>query len=131
VVGAAMNATDPHRRHVDYQPNPARRGTLNIIQSCFFTILACTWSIQRPNLPASTDGRPVRIKRRLLWTFVNILAPEFLLAHAVDHKIWAHETVKSLKKEGIEFLEEIGWLRSSWRRLRRWCAAFRCCGPRK
>ncbi|KAI0097198.1 hypothetical protein GGR51DRAFT_484510 [Nemania sp. FL0031] len=36
---------------VGWQTNPSRRGTLMIIQNCLFTIFACTWSIQHPNVP--------------------------------------------------------------------------------
>lgn len=34
-----------------WQPNPDRRGTLGIVESCLFTVFACTWSFQHLNVP--------------------------------------------------------------------------------
>jgi hypothetical protein len=59
--------------------------------------------------------------RKIFWTCLNILAPEFLLAHAIDHWIWAHESVKILKEHGIKVEEGTSW----WRWL------FQYCGWRK
>jgi len=94
---------------------------MNIIENCTFTILACTWTIQHPNLPAEGDDRVTTFLRRCRWTFLNIIAPEFLLAQAIDHRIWAIETVKYLKNRGIEVVKEASW----------WSSIFRWCGARK
>ncbi|KAI9768290.1 MAG: hypothetical protein M1839_004154 [Geoglossum umbratile] len=117
LVGAA---SENHHHTVGFQPNPSRRGTLNIIENCLFTILACTWTIQHPNVPARGDSKFATFLRRCKWTLVNILAPEFLLAQAIDHRIWAYESVKYLKDNGINVLEEHSW----------WRSVFRCCGTR-
>lgn len=66
-----------------WQPNPDRRGTLGILESCLFTIFACTWSIQHLNLPSSGDTQLTRVLRKCKWAFLTALFPEFIMAHAI------------------------------------------------
>jgi hypothetical protein len=93
-----MNADD----FVGWQPNPDRRGTLGIIWGCFFTILACTWTIQHPNLPAKYDLWIEDFGRKFLWTIVNVVIPEFPLAHAISERRWAYNCLEKLEDRDIE-----------------------------
>lgn len=40
---------------VNFVASPGMRGSLDILWSCLFTILACTWSIQHLNVPEQRD----------------------------------------------------------------------------
>ncbi|KAN0113223.1 hypothetical protein V8E51_006174 [Hyaloscypha variabilis] len=70
------------------------RGTLDILWSCLFTIITCTWTVQHLNVPEQREGRNPgiwgtiwwAIKRgwtSAKWMLVTVLAPEILLAKNV------------------------------------------------
>ena len=84
---------------VGWQPNPDRRGTLDIIWGCLFTILACTWTIQYPNLPAKNDLRIKDWARKCFWMLLNVVIPEFLLAQAISERRWAYDCLKQLRED--------------------------------
>lgn len=83
---------------VGWQSNPNRRGTMAIIQSIIFTILACTWSIQHLNIPGPKDGFWTKLLRRCKWTLLTILLPEFLMAHAIFELTMGLTTMKAMDK---------------------------------
>jgi hypothetical protein len=68
---------------VGWQANPGRRGTLNIVENCIFTIVACTWSVQHLNVPSPDDDFWKKILRKFKWALLTIIFPEFLMAHAI------------------------------------------------
>ncbi|GAM36336.1 hypothetical protein TCE0_018f05346 [Talaromyces pinophilus] len=82
---------------VGWQSNPNRRGTMAIIQSSIFTILACTWSIQHLNVPSQNDGFWTKLLRRCKWTLLTILLPEFLMAHAVFELTMGLSTMRAMQ----------------------------------
>lgn len=66
------------------------RSTLNILWSCLFTILACTWTVQHLNVPEQREGcdpgplGDMKWSLKRLWTstkwmLCTILAPEVLI----------------------------------------------------
>ncbi|KAI9764798.1 MAG: hypothetical protein M1840_008067 [Geoglossum simile] len=117
-AGASQNSTQPQHKIVGWQPNSGRRGTLNIIQNCIFTILACTWSIQHPNLPGKDDTPRKMLKRQCIWTVLNIIAPEFLLAQAIGNYLWVRAIKKRLdKRSEKDKKKESSFPRSWWRRF--------------
>ena len=70
------------------------RGTMDILWSCLFTIITCTWTVQHLNVPEQREGRnPGKwgtiwwaIKggwTSTKWMLVTVLAPEILLAKNV------------------------------------------------
>ncbi|PMD30200.1 hypothetical protein L207DRAFT_474005 [Hyaloscypha variabilis F] len=70
------------------------RGTLDILWSCLFTIITCTWTVQHLNVPEQREGRNPgvwgsiwwAIKRgwtSAKWMLTTVLAPEMLLAKNV------------------------------------------------
>ncbi|PHH73157.1 hypothetical protein CDD80_4010 [Ophiocordyceps camponoti-rufipedis] len=67
---------------VDWRSDPERRGTIDIVKSCVFTIVACTWTIQHLNLPVAEDGLFTKFGRKLKWAALTALFPELILAHA-------------------------------------------------
>lgn len=65
---------------------PSTRGTLQIITSCLFTIIICTWSVMHLSLPAPDDGLWTKLLRKLKWMTITAIAPEFALtANCVEH----------------------------------------------
>jgi hypothetical protein len=49
---------------VNFVSSPDSRGTLDILWSCLFTIVACTWTIQHLNIPEQRDNLKANMKRR-------------------------------------------------------------------
>ncbi|KAG9238995.1 hypothetical protein BJ875DRAFT_276092 [Amylocarpus encephaloides] len=79
---------------VNYVSGPNTRGTLDILWSCLFTIVACTWTVLHLNVPEQRNGRdPGKIgdlkwKIRGFWSTFKwmlgtALAPEILIAKNV------------------------------------------------
>lgn len=71
--------------------SPDSRGTLDILWSCLFTIIACTWTVQHLNVPEQRNGRDpgwkgdIKWKLKRLWTglkwmLATMIAPELCLA---------------------------------------------------
>jgi hypothetical protein len=70
---------------------------MNIIESCLFVIIACTWTVQHLNLPILNE-KPWQIRfRKVLWASITLLFPEFILAHSILER---HLAVQSLEAVG-------------------------------
>ena len=102
---------------VGWQPNPNRRGTLDIIFNCLFTIVACTWSVQHFNLPVPKDGFWTLFLRRARWFALAIIFPEVLLLQAVAERYTA-----TMCRDKFGKIEGIHVVCSSWiaRLKKRW-----------
>jgi len=87
--------TTPSSR-TNYVSSPDTRGTFDILWSCLFTIIACTWTIQHLNVPEQPgiDPRELRgfqklrwnlrgVRRSLKWMLVTTIAPEYILGKAL------------------------------------------------
>ena len=98
---------------VGWQDSPSRRGTVNIIESCLLTILACTYSIQHPNIPAPNEGLWLMRSRKVKWMLLTICFPEFPLVQAIDEWRAAHRSMAEMKK--VPF-------------CRWWCSPLHRCG---
>jgi hypothetical protein len=81
---------------VNFVSSPDSRGTLDILWSCLFTIVACTWTIQHLNIPNQRQPKDrdhgcwcdfkwalKRFWANLKWMLLTIVAPEFILGKAV------------------------------------------------
>ncbi|KAI0859165.1 hypothetical protein F4860DRAFT_484106 [Xylaria cubensis] len=84
---------------VGWQTGPSRRGTLSIIENCLFTIIACTWSIQHPNIPRLDESGWRTFLRQCKWTLLTLFFPEFLMAHAILEFVMVLMDIRSLTKE--------------------------------
>jgi len=73
------------------------RGTLDLIFTCFFTLTICTWTLQHLNLPGPHDSLAAKLLRKIKWTAVTILAPEYLAALALDQRFAAAESVRQMR----------------------------------
>lgn len=100
---------------VNFVSSPDSRGTLDILWSCLFTLVACTWTIQHLNVPeqrkgpAGDHGSWCDFKwtlkgfwTNLKWMIVTMLAPEYILGKALGDLVAAwlcRERMKDLAKE--------------------------------
>lgn len=109
---------------VNFVSAPNSRSTLEILWSCIFTIIACTWTIQHLNIPEQRD--PYRKKSwryrtlyafkgfwtTLKWMLFTMLCPEYIFAKAIGELIFAwklKKKVDKMKQDGdIEPDEEWG-----------------------
>jgi hypothetical protein len=110
--------TPPSR--TNYVSSPNTRGTLDILWSCSFTIVACTWTIQHLNVPEQPSFDPQDVSwhqalkwklnglwRSIKWMFVTIIAPEYILGKAVADLYAAYQSKKEMQryaiKDGVEW----------------------------
>ncbi len=100
---------------VNFVSSPDSRGTMDIVWSSLFTILACTYTIQHLNVPEQRNGRDPRYMGTLKWNakvffttaswmVVTIFAPEVLIDIAFRDFIAVRETRALLKT----YVEEDG-----------------------
>ncbi|KAH6843249.1 hypothetical protein B0I37DRAFT_384043 [Chaetomium sp. MPI-CAGE-AT-0009] len=85
-------------------------GTLEILWSSLFTIFACTWAIQHPNIPEQREGRYPGWKGDLRWglkgfweniklAFYTVVAPEILITVATNDLLIAREDCHVINSE--------------------------------
>lgn len=101
------NCTSPDHL-VNFVQSPGGRGTLDILWSCLFTIVACTWTILHINVPEQREGQNPGWRGDLKWMFKGfwiklwwmlwtILAPELVLSVAVGNLSRARDELLALK----------------------------------
>ncbi|OTB16007.1 hypothetical protein K445DRAFT_317638 [Daldinia sp. EC12] len=103
----AQNITQPSQSEgnglVGWQSNPAQRGTTNILESCILTIIACTWTIHHPNVPSQKPKTMLgNFLHHLKWMTFTILVPEFILAQALDERLWVSRNWSILKRNNAK-----------------------------
>src|SRR5437016_2370014 len=90
------------------QQSPNSRGTLDILWSSLFTIFACTWTIQHPNIPEQRNGRDPGWKGDLKWKLkgfytsakwmlYTMIAPEIVIGAAFRDLLAAYKSCRKLK----------------------------------
>ncbi|KUJ22820.1 uncharacterized protein LY89DRAFT_311399 [Mollisia scopiformis] len=109
-----MNTTNSKfSTHVNFVPSPNSRGTLSILWSSLFTILACTWTVQHLNVPEQRNsckpgwmGTLTWYTRKFLksarWMIVTSIAPEVVIGMACYDLVTANITLRSLEKIALE-----------------------------
>ncbi|RFU79563.1 hypothetical protein TARUN_2672 [Trichoderma arundinaceum] len=89
--------------------SPNTRGTLDILWSSVFTVIACTWTLQHPNIPEQRNGRDPgqlgdvkwRLRgsynsvMRMLWA---VIAPEIIISAACGDLIEASHSNRELQE---------------------------------
>jgi len=94
----------------NFVANSDSRGTLEILWSSLVTILACTWTIQHPNVPEQRDGRHPgwigdirwglkRFRRSIKLAVITLLAPEMIVAAATNQLLVAQHACRAIKSE--------------------------------
>lgn len=84
---------------VGWQSGSCYRGTWDIVSTCLSTIIACTWSIQHLNIPATDDGRWKKGGRKVKWMMITVLFPELVLIHAMLEFYMAWSALRLMGKE--------------------------------
>lgn len=69
---------------------PKTRGSWSLVYSCVFTIGLCIWTAIHPNVPGPNDGRWRILARKVKWALCALIAPEFVLAVAMQqlYRAW-------------------------------------------
>jgi len=96
-----------------YVSSPDTRGTLDILWSSLFTIIACTLTVQHLNVPKQREGRDPGWRgdlkwatkdtlRSLKWMLVTVLAPEVVIAKDWADLVAAKQIFPKLRHQAIE-----------------------------
>jgi hypothetical protein len=80
-VQAQLNGTSPWEVvRPGWAPQPAGRGTMDIIWSCLVTIFACCWTVRHPSFPRKGD----KFSSKVVLCIVAVVAPEWLADQAFN-----------------------------------------------
>lgn len=82
---------------------------MEIIQSCLFTMLICTWSVQHLNVPSPRDTSGQILKRKIGWMINTVLFPEFVLAHAIVERDMGIRSMRHLKDLDRFMVDDRPW----------------------
>jgi hypothetical protein len=77
--------------------SPDSRGTLDVINSCIFTIFICVWSILCINITPPEESAIVEFFYKLKLVFLCVLGPDFLLLLAVGQFESARKSCEQFK----------------------------------
>ena len=64
--------------HSGWVAEPSGRGTVNIITTCVITMVLCSWTVHRMNMPSPNDSNWTVLERKLRLTLLGIFAPEIV-----------------------------------------------------
>lgn len=103
---------------VNFVSGADMRGTLDILWSCLFTILACTWTVLHLNVPEQREARDPgwmgdfkwgfkSFWRSTKWMLITIIAPEILLSKYWTDLNNAQIDLEKLKELAAE--DEVPW----------------------
>ena len=104
---------------VNFVYNADARATLDILWSCLFTLLVCTWTVQHLNIPRQAILQSEKPPKGTIWqrfaawaakkwkSFIpkfkwmtlTLLLPEFILGKAFQDLILARRSRKAIKRE--------------------------------
>lgn len=97
VFNASSNGRVSH-----WVSQPTYRGTWDILWTCLATVFICTYTLLCLNLPAPHDTLPILIRRRILWMFLAVVAPEIVLTYASGQWSRARQSVELFQKAGFD-----------------------------
>ena len=79
--------------------SPNRRGSLDIIWSCLFTVFISCWTAIHPNIPPPNSQRWHRFLDRIIYLLLAALGPELILAVAIRDYLDAKACAKRLRPD--------------------------------
>ena len=111
------NCTSPDKS-VNFVESAEGRGTLDILWSSIFTVVACTWTILHLNVPEQRDGRDPGWKgdlkwglrgvwAKLKWMVITTLAPEAIVCLSASNL--AHSKSELSKLMEFAALDGVPW----------------------
>lgn len=77
--------------------SPNGRGTIDILWSCLATIFLSTWAVVCLNVPDPSDTQWKHLRRKILYTFIGVVGPEWLLGCALGEWQSARASVAHFK----------------------------------
>jgi hypothetical protein len=97
----------------NYVSSPNTRGTLDILWSCLFTVIACTWTIQHLNVPEQRNRRDDNwlgdlkwmlkgFWRNVKWMLAIMIAPEYILGKACADLVAAFMARDEMRNFALE-----------------------------
>ncbi|OAG06317.1 uncharacterized protein CC84DRAFT_1205847 [Paraphaeosphaeria sporulosa] len=102
-----MNHTELNAR-VAWQSGPKKRGGFSILWTGLALIITCTWTTLHLNVPGLYDTSKTQLLRKVKWTFIMVIFPEFVLARAiVELKTALDDDVKMAGQ--AEQMRRLGW----------------------
>ena len=111
-------STPPLTTQVNFVSSPDSRGTLDILWSSLFTIVACTWTVQHLNVPEQRNGRDPgwvgslrwKLKGFLTsakWMLITVIAPEVVITTASSDLFEAKSLGRKLQRFALE--DNVPW----------------------
>jgi hypothetical protein len=123
VFETTCSAPNPHSEFM-FVSSPNTRGTLDILWSSLFTILACTWTLHHPDVPEPRNDLELGVLGDIKWALkafgnsalmmvITALAPEIVIASAFSELMGAMKTQQMM--EEYAFNDQVAWsLRHSY-----------------
>lgn len=123
VFETTCSAPNPHSEFM-FVSSPNTRGTLDILWSSLFTILACTWTLHHPNVPEQRNDCDLGVLGDIKWALkvfgksalmmvITALAPEVVINWAFLELMYAMKTQRMM--EEYAFNDQVAWsLRHSY-----------------
>ncbi|MCJ1274703.1 hypothetical protein MMC21_002501 [Puttea exsequens] len=101
VIAQDFPRVSPNGRISHWVSQPGFRGTWDILWTCLITIFICTYTLLCLNVPAPKDSLISLVRRRILWIFLAIVAPEVVLTYASGQWSRAQQSVEAFKAAGF------------------------------
>ena len=106
-TGSNVNITNPTSAHelVGWTPESLGRGTWDIISSCFFTILICTWTAIHSRIHVSIYLARLH---KLFQLVKTTLAPEMVCLESLQEWVQARKMVRrsvAATDGGLKFVQ--------------------------
>jgi hypothetical protein len=92
-----MATHSPSLDQVGIMTSPNQLGTLNIVCTCLFTILTCTWTVVHLNIAFLRAPRWQMFVDRAIGLILTALAPEVMLGLAIIELLDVRLAVKVLR----------------------------------
>jgi len=83
-----------------YSDPSGGRSLWDIIRSCAFTVLLCTWTSVHPNIPSPDERWPRLAFRHVGLMLATLIVPEAIIAWAIRQRLAATELAEKYKGEG-------------------------------
>ena len=98
---AMLNASSDSRV-TNWVDQPSYRGTWDILWTSLVTVFICTYTLLCLNVPVPRDTWPILLRRRLLWMFLAVIAPEIVLTYGCGQWSRARQSVETFQKDGYD-----------------------------